>query len=363
MGLSNAVIPILPEMAAMDHADHSVLASSLLFSAYFIGALITMLPFGILSDTYGRKRLVIFSMFLTSVAGIMLLELKEIYWLTLARLIEGAACGAFFPSAYSLLSEFKEKNRFFGEFNFLLNAGLAAGVVISGYLAQDYIKGGIFLFTIPSILLLLIGLRELYYGEKVRDSKNKKQVNYQIQTISEIKSLFFRKNHLRIWSSSFLLFGVTGVVLALFPDYSTGLLSKTELGMAIAGMYVGSMTTNIIAGRLQLHYDIMIRHGLFLAALGTALTAYYPIAGFILVGIGSGLGLIGLPVAVSFMQSNRGLLMGIFNTYTYAGMGFMPIIAGALIPGLGFRMVFFLCGFALCLPIFMKKRLESERKG
>jgi len=62
------------------------------------------------------------------------------------------------------------------------------------------------------------------------------------------------------------------------------------------------------------------------------------------------------------MQNDRGLLMGIFNTYTYAGMGFMPIIAGALVPEMGFRMVFFFCSLALCLPLLMKNRVESERK-
>ncbi|WP_428387493.1 MFS transporter [Methanomethylovorans sp.] len=362
MGLSNAVIPVLPELASRDHAVHSALASSLLFSAYFIGAFLTMLPFGLLSDRYGKKKLIVFSMFLTSIAGIMLVGLEGTYCLTLARLIEGTACGAFFPSAYSLLSEYKEKTRFFGELNFLLNAGLAAGVVISGYLAQSFIKGGILLFTIFSILLLFIGLRDLYYAEKVRDRNNIRSVDIQTDAVSDIKSISFRKNYLIIWSSSFLLFGVTGVVLALYPDYSVGLLSKTELSMAIAGMYASSMITNIIAGRLHLHHAAMFRSGLILAALGTTLAVYFPIPGFILVGTGSGIGLIGLPVAVSFMKGNRGLLMGIFNTYTYAGMGFMPIIAGALIPGLGFRPVFFLCSLALCLPVFMKYRVESESK-
>ncbi len=362
MGLSNAVIPVLPELASRDHMSHSALASSLLFSAYFIGALITMLPFGLLSDRYGRKRLIVFSMFLTSISGIMLLELQDTYWLTLARLIEGTACGAFFPSAHSLLSEYREKSRFFGEFNFLLNAGLAAGVVISGYVAQDYIKGGIFLFTVASILLLFIGIRELYHAKKVRDDTTSSSVNLQIHSVSEIRDLSFRKNYLIIWSSSFLLFGVTGVVLSLYPDYSAGLLNKAELGMALAGMYASSMITTLIAGRLRLHYGIMIRSGVILAALGTILAVYYPIYGFILIGIGSGIGLIGLPVAVSYMQNDRGLLMGIFNTYTYAGMGFMPIIAGALVPEMGFRMVFFFCSLALCLPLLMKNRVESERK-
>jgi MFS family permease len=362
MGLSNSVIPVLPELAVLDHSSHSALASSLLFSAYFIGALLTMLPFGFLSDIYGKKKLVVFSMLLTSVAGIMLLEMKGIYWLTLARLIEGTACGAFFPSAYSLLSEYEERNRVFGEVNFLLNAGLAVSIIISGYIAHHYIKGGIFLFTVLSIILLLIGLIDQKSTEKVRDRNKKKSTNTDIQTLSGIKSIIFKQNYLRIWSSSFLLFGVTGVVLALYPDYSIDFLSKKELSIAIAGMYASSMITNIIAGRLRLHYNNMIRNGLIFAALGTMLTIYNPIVGFILVGIGSGIGLIGIPVAVSLMHNNRGLLMGIFNTYTYAGMGFMPIIAGALISQLGFKLVFVLCGLALCLPIFMATTLESESK-
>lgn len=363
MGLSNSVIPVLPELAVLDHSSHSALASSLLFSAYFIGALLTMLPFGFLSDIYGRKRLIVFSMFLTSLSGIMLLEMKGIYWLTLARLIEGTACGAFFPSAYSLLSEYAERNRLFGEFNFLLNAGLAVSIIISGYIAQNYIKGGIFLFTVLSIILLILGLRDQISTENVRDNNEKLLAKDDIQILSSIRYIVFNKNYLRIWSCSFLLFGVTGVVLALFPDYSIDFLSKKELGIAIAGMYASSMITNIIAGRLQLHYNNMIRSGLILAALGTLLTVYNPLVGFILIGIGSGIGLIGLPVAVSLMHNNRGILMGVFNTYTYAGMGLMPIIAGALISGLSFRFVFVLCSLVLCIPIFMADKLKSESKA
>lgn len=360
MGLSNAVIPVLPELAAADYTTHGTLASSLLFSAYFIGALLTMLPFGLLSDTYGKKRFIVISMIFTAISGTMLLEFKDTVLLIFARLIEGTACGAFFPSAYSLLSEYKEKNKLFGEFNFLLNAGLATGAAISGYLAQSYIKGGVFLFTLLSTLLLIISFRKLYSGEKVRARQIKRSNNSQINELSEISNILFRKNYLRIWSSSFLLFGVTGVVLALYPDYSTGFLSKTELGIAIAGMYASSMATNIIAGRVQLHYNTMIMAGLLFAALGTVLSIYYPIPGFMLIGIGSGIGLIGLPIAVSFMQSSRGLSMGIFNTYTYAGMGLMPIIAGVLILGFDFKLTFLFSALALCLPLLMKNRLESE---
>ena len=47
-GLSNAVIPILPELAGEGSTSPAV--SSLLYSGYFIGALLTLLHFGILAD-------------------------------------------------------------------------------------------------------------------------------------------------------------------------------------------------------------------------------------------------------------------------------------------------------------------------
>jgi MFS family permease len=53
-GLSNAVIPVLPELAGEGNANPAV--SSLLYSGYFVGALFTLLPFGILADRIGNLR-------------------------------------------------------------------------------------------------------------------------------------------------------------------------------------------------------------------------------------------------------------------------------------------------------------------
>ena len=53
-GLSNAVIPILPELAGEGSAGPAV--SSLLYSGYFVGALLTLLPFGILADRIGNLK-------------------------------------------------------------------------------------------------------------------------------------------------------------------------------------------------------------------------------------------------------------------------------------------------------------------
>jgi MFS transporter, ACDE family, multidrug resistance protein len=69
MGLSNAVIPILPELGSSHNIEFGGFASSLLFSAYFLGALATMLPFGILADRFGNLRFIGFGVVMTAISG------------------------------------------------------------------------------------------------------------------------------------------------------------------------------------------------------------------------------------------------------------------------------------------------------
>jgi MFS family permease len=361
MGLSNAVIPVLPEIAASGEGGAGVLASGLLFSGYFIGALVMMMPFGLLSDRYDGTRLIVFSILLTLVSGIVLLVSENLVVLVLARLAEGIACGAFFPVAYAMLSEYKERSRYIGEFNFLLNAGLALGVALAGYLAHWYIKGGIFIFTLMAIPFLMIGVMILKQGNRNYERDQKVRVKEpETPGVRTIAGHFTNAKYSRIWLISFLLFGISGVLIAFYPDYSQDILSKTELGLSIAAMYVSAMIANIAVGRMNLHYNQMIRAGVAIAATGTLISIAYPLPGFALIGAGSGTGMVGLPLAVANMKIQRGLAMGIFNTCIYAGIGLMPVFAGVFLGILGFEAIFAACAIVLLLSLLARDRLKSE---
>lgn len=220
MGLSNAAIPVLPEMAASGQGSDRVFASSLLFSGYFIGALATMLPFGMLSDRYEGQKLIIMAILLTLVSGMVLLVSGNLYVLVAARLAEGIACGAFFPAAYAILSEYKEKGRYIGEFNFLLNAGLALGVALAGYVAHWYLKGGIFIFTLMAVSLLIAAIMIVWGGNKGHKVRKKVRINEpdEMPDVPTIAGHFTNPTYSRIWMISFLLFGISGVLTAFYPD-------------------------------------------------------------------------------------------------------------------------------------------------
>jgi MFS family permease len=279
-----------------------------------------------------------------------------------ARLAEGIACGAFFPVAYAMLSEHGQRSRHIGEFNFLLNAGLALGVALAGYLAHWYIKGGIFIFTLMAIPLLIAGIMIMRQGNRSHENNLKVRVKEpdKLPGVSTIAGHFTNAKYLHIWIISFLLFGISGVLTAFYPDYSQDTLDKTALGMSIAAMYVSAMIANIAAGRMNLQYEQMIRAGIVIAATGALITIVYPLPGFALIGAGSGTGMVGLPLAVANMRIQRGLAMGIFNTCTYAGMGIMPVFAGIFLGILGFEVIFTICAIMLLSSLLIKDRLKSE---
>lgn len=326
MGLSNAVVPVLPELAATARTG-TLTSTSLLYSSFFLGALFTMLPFGILSDRFGKLKFVVIGLILSFISGIVMSVTDDFMMLVLARFIEGASCGAFFPAAFARLSMFVKKMRYIGEFNFLINGGLAAGVAITGYLAETNIKNGIFLFVILTFFTLVFAF---YHVAHLHGREDEKIIS-KTRTIPGRSrlSLITSRSSLSIWTISFLLAGSSGVLVSLYPDYSIDFLTKTELGIAISLLYLSTMFSSLIIARFNFDYDELIKKGIIITAVGILVTTYFPMAGFIVMGLGSGIMLLGLPLAIMTMKVEHGMAMGLYNTCIYAGLALMPLIAGA----------------------------------
>ncbi len=369
-GLSNAIIPILPELAGEGNASPAI--SSLLYSGYFIGAFLTLFPFGILADRIGNLKVAGLGITLTVISGLFISFSDNLWILGISRFVEGLGCGAFFPAAFSMIAEWKDSQRSMGEFNFLLNAGLAAGVFLSGMLAEIGIKTAISIFTILSgfsFALLLPEARELVFSgssgrkkEKSGASNHKGASGKQPETplnlkpagyLEKFRQAFSESGLWKIWGISVLLYGATGILTANYADYSADFLTKPELGLAIAASYVAAMLSSLAAGRTGANYKKIVRTGLILAAAGVLLSVKIPLLAFFLIGAGGGAAVIGLVTAVSKISSS-GFTMGIFNTGIYAGLGIVPIFGSLFIEPLGYETVFLGSSLVLLMMLFIK---------
>lgn len=368
-GLSNAVIPVLPELAG--ESGSGSIASNLLFSGYFVGALLALVPFGVLADKIGNIRVAGFGILLTFFSGLVISFSTSILVLGIARFLEGIACGAFFPAAFSMLTEWKDTQRHLGEFNFLLNAGLAAGVLFSGIFAEIGIKTAIYMFTfligLSSVLFLSQGKTLFTSEESLRKSSFQERnihrnpsfiYSFHSELSKYLKRAWesvFRTNFGKIWGISVLLYGATGVLTANYADYSADFLTKPELGLAIAASYLAAMLSSLIVGRINVNYKIIVKTGILLAVAGILLSTEMPVLAFSLIGAGGGTAIVGLITAVSKISSS-GFAMGFFNTGIYAGLGLGPVFGSFFLEPLGYETVFI--GSALVLFTMYFVRLD-----
>lgn len=370
-GLSNAVIPVLPELGGEGSASPAV--SSLLYSGYFIGALLTLLPFGILADRIGNQKVAGLGITLTFVSGLFISYSGNLWVLGISRFVEGLGCGAFFPAAYSMLAEWKNSQKSMGEFNFLLNAGLASGVFLSGMLAEMGIKTAIDIFALLasfSFALLLWESRGLRSADN-SGRKNKKSWTSDRESsgkkpealmtfkpgryLKKTGETFFENGFWKLWGISVILYGATGLLTSNYADYSASFLTKPELGLAISASYVAAMLSSLAAGRTRVKNKSIVRVGIILAAAGILFSLKAPLLAFFLIGAGGGVAVVGLIAAVSRISSS-GIAMGLFNTGIYAGLGLVPVFGSLFIEPLGYEAVFL--GSALVLLTVLGVKLE-----
>jgi len=339
MGLSDAIVPILPDLS--DEA----LTQGMLFSAYFAGAFVSMIPLGMLADRYGNPPFILLSIVLTVTSGLLIFFFDSPQVLVSARFIEGCACGAFFPAAFSMLAEFKNKRQYIGEFNFLLNIGLVTGVAAAASLKYYHLKGGILVFALLALPALMLSL-------SLSPTHNPK-VKHKPQMTPNIFTIISDARYLQIWIITFVLFGATGVLVAYFPSFTD--LTPSLQGIALSGVYLGAMATSLIGGHACTTKRNLIRTGALVTGIGIVITIYHPI-GLTIMGAGSGFAMIGLVTGVAALSSDHGMAMGVFNTFTYGGFTVLPVFAAWVLFHLGYAMLFAVTGIFVCALVFFPLR-------
>ena len=131
MALSNAIVPVLPA-----YTDSSA-AQGAIYSAYFLGAFISTLPAGILSDRYGRVPVIRAGLAITVASGFFLSVLVLPVPVIIVRIIEGIGAGFFVAAAMSYINSLSDHERMSGYLMASLNAGLVIGLVCAGWLAAQ----------------------------------------------------------------------------------------------------------------------------------------------------------------------------------------------------------------------------------
>jgi MFS family permease len=335
MALSNAIVPVLPSYASESSWSGAI------YSAYFLGAFISTMPAGFLSDRYGRINLMRIGLVVTIASGAFLCWTTATMPALWARLIEGIGAGLFVAPAMSYVNAGKDHERMSGYLLALLNAGLVLGLVFAGLLASftGTPVAGILLFTaltvIPAGVSLLL-----------------KEPSSVAGTRPDLRVFFtFARDYRWLWYSSVVLVGITGVVTSLYPKFSGA--STDLLGIWIAAMSIATIVAVLIISRFPFNGYRAIRIAAVLMMVAV-LISYISPAGFILIGVLAGIVMIAQMGILARVAEHQGTVMGLFTMTSYLGMALLPFLAGLVAASGGFFPAFFvtaLLAVTVALPI------------
>jgi MFS transporter, ACDE family, multidrug resistance protein len=336
MVLGNSMlIPILPSIEADLHLNSSW--SGFILSSFTIPAAVVIPFVGMLSDRFGRKRLIIVSlwiMILGSVLCVVSGEVNEnVSLFMIGRGLQGVGAAGTTPLAMALIGDIfqgHERSRMLGSLEVFNGIGKVVAPLTGATLAILVHWNHAFWVFPVLCMVILIGLRKTVETKEVYHKADKKS----------LYSIFISKGRLL-----FPLYAIGGIGLFLLFGILFFLSYHIENTFHIDGFFkgftfifpLGAMTISSYwcGGRSKADEELgwtYMKYGLLMMSVPLGFLIFFSSLGFLMFFITisfGGLGLM-LPVINTFItgsvsEHERGLIVSIYGAVRFGGVALGPI--------------------------------------
>src|SRR5438105_7670488 len=240
------VVPVRVLYAESRGASLAIIGA--MASSYLISNFLFQYPSGWIADRWGRKPIMIVSLFLQAVVSATYLLIADPILFVLVRFVEGAVAAAFLPSARALITDaipLKHRGEAFGIFSAFFNFGFLLGPAIGGLLASTgYASAfiGAVIFRLVAVVVVVFMIRVKV--QRVRETQE------ETRPVS-LKALFA----LALVGAYILAFGdylFVGFDISLTPLWMHDHLGATVavIGLAYIVWSIPSIIVSPIAGRI-----------------------------------------------------------------------------------------------------------------
>lgn len=292
---------------------------------------------GYLMDKYGRKKVILFSIFLYSTAGASGAMANSIYELLISRTFFGIAIGGVITGCSALIGDFykgDQISKMIGLQSAFIGYSGIFYLFIGGLLADINWRLSFLVYLLPLVLFILFAIfinepkikKELYCGFNILETNNKP----------------FLIKLLKIYIIAFGLMLFFYMVPLQVPFYlkSIASVNNTVIGLTMAIMSLFSATTSLFYKKIKAFFAFrtifiisFIIMGSGYIILSSVPKYFISVIGLIFVGIGMGLIIPSLRawVGSSADSSFMGRAFGGLTTSLYLGQFFSPILAHNII--------------------------------
>ena len=329
------VIPVMPMLQEEMHLSGTIMG--LLVSVFAIAQLVASPITGVMSDKFGRTKLIAMGMALFAVSELIFGLSYSVNWLYVSRALGGIAAALIMPSVTAYVADvttIEERPKAMGIVSAAISGGFIIGPGVGGVLANLGTRVPFFVAAFLGLLgmvLALVILKEPV--KKVVATKGAQKVSFS----EVLKNPTFTFPFIVILISSF------------------GLLTFESIYSIMAVANFGFTTTQIamiitISGSLALVFQLVFFNGLIklMGEVGLIRVSFFASALFIaviaftknntLVVISTFIVFLGFdllrPAITTYLSKRAGNMQGTVNglnsTFTSIGNIFGPMVAGAL---------------------------------
>jgi MFS family permease len=270
---------------------------TLIFAAYAVGVVASLVLFGRLSDQVGRRAVLLPGLALAAISSAVFLIPGNVETLFVGRVLSGLSAGIFTGTATAALSDLAPEGRHlrYSLLAAVVNMlGLGLGPVVAGALAQ-YAPAPLFLpYLVHIVLVLLVGVVLLAVAEPITPAEG--PVSWRPQKISvppEVRGVFVSAA-----IAGFAGFAVLGLFTAVSPSFVgqvlhisnhlvTGLVVFALLGPSAVGQVLSSRMAHrpaLLVGCVGLVVGVLV------VGLAVALASLWLlVVGAAIAGLGQGM--------------------------------------------------------------------------
>jgi MFS family permease len=336
------VIPVRVLYAESRGASLAIIGA--MASSYLVSNFLFQYPSGWLADRWGRKPMMIFSLFAQAGLSAVYLLISDPLMFVILRFAEGAAAAAFLPSARALITDAippRNRGEAFGIFSAFFNTGFLLGPALGGLLAAT----GYASAFIGAVLFRLVAIVIVVTMIHVKTRSNQ-EIQEEVKPVS-LRALFKLPlvGAYILAFGDYLFIGFDISLTALWMHDHLG-ASVAVIGIAYVVFAIPSIIISPIGGRIadrRRRSTLILVFGLVQVPLyviyGLANSELLVIALFAVHGVVYSLmqPAVDAHLASSSIAGARARVQGMYSAFGLFG-GFVGASGSSLLYGLNFRL-------------------------
>ncbi len=334
------VLSVLSQYAK-DIQGGTAFLAGLALGGYALTQAVLQVPFGVMSDKFGRKKTLLFGLLLFAFGSVVAAEATNIYILLLGRFLQGAgAIGSVVTAMIADQVREDERAHSMAVMGMVIAMSFAAAMIIGPLLAGAYSVSTLFWLTAALALSALVILFTAV-------PEPPKIVHHYSEEEAKIKEVFKDKDLVRMYITFLFHSSTMAIAFFIIP-----ILLKNKFHMATLEywkVYLPAVIFGILAMAPAAILGEKYGKGkeIFLASIGFIIASFLLMgftSSFFLFALGATFFFIGFnmfePLLQSFVSKfakvhQKGAALGVANTFSYVGIFLGGAIGGWLYGSVG----------------------------